>query len=136
MRKLIFLVMIALIGISKQVSAADIVNNTSCPVTVQIVFYNPLTCNVTGTCSFLTIAAHSTVVIPTCISSTTSLLGFEICWALSSCTNCVSIGNSSGPYPCPQFPAGPVTLFTNCSACSTSVVVTIAWSSAGDLIIG
>jgi hypothetical protein len=51
MKKLIFFVMIALMGISQQVKAADIVNNTNCDVYVNIVFYSPFTCNITGSCS-------------------------------------------------------------------------------------
>jgi hypothetical protein len=77
------------------------------------------------------------VTIPPCISSSVSLEGFEICWALSTCVNCVSIGNGTGPHPCPGFPLGPVTLTPTCSGCITSTpFVTIQWSATGDLVIG
>jgi len=137
MKKLALLLIIALIGLSQQSKAADVVNNTNCAVSVQIVFYNPSTCAVTSTCTVLSVAAHSTVTIPTdCISTSVALLGFEICWSPSVCTNCASIGNSTGDHPCAQFPAGPVTLYTDCSTCvAITPFVTIAWSSAGNLVI-
>jgi hypothetical protein len=137
MRKLALLLIIALMGFAQQMKAADVVNNTNCAISVHIVFYNATTCAITGSCTTLTIPAHSTVAIPACISSSVSLLGFEVCWSPSACTNCASIGNGAGAHPCAQFPAGPVTLSTDCSSCiSATANVTISWTATGDFVVG
>lgn len=137
MKKLALMLVLAIIGFSQQLRAADIVNNTNCDITVRIVFYNPATCGIISTCTTLSVPGHSSVTIPPCISSSRSLEGFEICWSLAVCRNCVSIGNSTGAHPCADFPLGPVTLTTTCTDCiTTTPFVTIQWSTIGDLVIG
>lgn len=137
MKKSVLILLFALIGISLQLCAADIVNNTNCGVSVRIVFYNSNDCSIINTCTTLSVPAHGSVTIPPCISSTVSLRGFEICWSPAVCINCATIGNFSGPHPCADFPFGPVPLGTGCSECTVSPTpIFIHWSVTGDLIVG
>lgn len=142
MKKLFLVMFMALMGLAQQVLASDIVNNTSCAVKVTAVLYNISTCNVTFTCTSVTVPAHSTATLPTCIaSSTTELLGYDICWADPVCASiaCASIGNITGAHPCAQYPFGPVYL-PACGACSpTTARIRVAWdiaTTSGNLIIG
>ncbi|HXS36042.1 MAG TPA: hypothetical protein VN721_05040 [Flavipsychrobacter sp.] len=146
MKKFLFATLIALIGLAQQVFAGDVVNNTSCDVKVTAVAYNISTCTVSLTCMSVTVSAHSSATLPGCIiSSTTELLGFNVCWNVISCgtPECVSIGNSAGPYPCTNYPAGPVYLPTAaCSTCAASGAATVKvhWvylpTGVADLVIG
>lgn len=142
MKKFFLAMLITLTGLAQQAFARDVVNNTSCSVTITAVLYNTSTCNVTLTCMSVTVPAHSTATLPGCISSgTTELLGYDICWADPVCASiaCASIGNITGAHPCAQFPLGPVYL-PACGTCSgTATRVKVAWdlaSTVGNLIIG
>jgi hypothetical protein len=145
MKKFLFATLIALTGLAQQVFANDIVNNTNCDVRVTAVVYSASTaaCSVLRTCMSVTVPAHSTASLPMCVvAGADELLGFDVCWSDVPCATiaCASIGNSTGPYPCAQFPAGPVFL-PPCDSCSPAVgSVRISWlyATAGgaNLIIG
>ena len=147
MKKFLFAILIALTGFAQQVFASNnVVNNTSCDIRVTAVIYSASTatsCSVIITCMTVTVAAHSTATLPGCVAvGTDDLLGFDVCWADAICATvpCVSIGNSTGPYPCASFPAGPVSM-PACGSCSpTTTPVTVTWvrATAGgaNLVIG
>ncbi|HXS36043.1 MAG TPA: hypothetical protein VN721_05045 [Flavipsychrobacter sp.] len=139
MKKFFLATLIALMGLAQQAMAVNATNNTNCSVDVTALLYNVSTCGTTLVCTTVTIPAHSTVTFSTCVpSSTTELIGYSICWADAVCATiaCATIGNSTGPYPCAAYPAGPVYLPT-CGLCSgTASKVKISWSSTGSLIIG
>ncbi|HXS36526.1 MAG TPA: hypothetical protein VN721_07480 [Flavipsychrobacter sp.] len=132
MKKIIFLVMVALFSISMQSMAAtapSIINKSLCSVTVRLVCYNPTSCTaVSAPCAPVTVLPNGTAPLPTC-SCSPYLTAYEICWV--PCPGiCVIIGNVTGPYPCASAPQGPVALGT-CLKCGAAKVF---WD-AGNLII-
>jgi hypothetical protein len=119
MKKLIFLTLFVVFGITQAFATPDeVINHTGCTIVVTPVCYDPATCTITSMGTSVTVPAGQTIGIT---NMPCPYWGYLVCWAGPGCSGtCATVAANAGPFPCPNFQ--PIATLPACTPCMGATV--------------